>query len=154
MLLLKRKNVFLILLLSATLACQKSDQADEKIMSRPEMVQALIEVHLLEARLSKLGVKKDSLMKIYNRFELAMFEDMGIEKDYYVRSFEYYMGQPYEMDAIYTIVVDSLNLREQKAEVIRDNQKAEDRRTKHSPNLKKKDNKSVPVGKPQKPEEN
>ena len=113
-------------------SCAQTTESDQPIMSEPELIEVLIDIHLLEVKLSKLGVKKDSMRKIYNRFEKGILEDKGFDKEIYNRSFEHYMANPVVMENIYSVVVDSLNFREQKATLVKMNNDKKEKQAKDS----------------------
>ena len=154
---MKPKNLFLVALIGLIFSCTNESTNQQEILSENEMAHLLIDIHLLEVKLSKLKVNKDSMRKIYNRFERGILEENGLTKENYERSFEYYMSKPDQMEYIYTMVVDSLNLREQKAMLEVKNAEEEKRKKKHSPKLPRSRAKSdsmemdsvrVPIAKP------
>jgi len=112
MLLLKRKIAFVALVTLVT-ACGEKRPAD--VLSKEEMVQVLEEVYVAEARLSQLALPRDSarvLAKVVNR---RIFESAGVSDSVVMRSLDYYMARPGELEEIYSALVDTLQLREQRA---------------------------------------
>ena len=81
------------------------------------MVNALIDIHLLEAKVNKLYLNPDSSSQVYRHYENLLFSDMGISRADYQRSFEFYINELGEMREIYNRVTDSL-LARQKAQLI------------------------------------
>ena len=73
----------------------------------------LMEIHLLEAKINKTTIEpRDSIQAVYEHFEKLLFEDLGITKEQYEASFNYYVDNPNEFEKIYVAVVDSLMARE------------------------------------------
>lgn len=73
------------------------------------MVKTLTEIHLLEAKIGTIKVEpQDSTQAIYEHYENLLFQDLGITKEQYEVSFQYYLSNPNEFEKIYNIVVDSL----------------------------------------------
>ncbi|SMD32503.1 protein of unknown function [Reichenbachiella faecimaris] len=75
-----------------------------------QMVELLIDIHILEARVDKLRVTNDSAYAIYNTLESEIFKQYDVSKEYYEYSYQYYLTNPKLLDQIYGVVVDSLNL--------------------------------------------
>ena len=108
------KKIFIGALVALFFAQCSTRQNSENILTRARMVSILTDIHILEAKVQQLpAVDPDSSRKIYNTLELRIFEKHGVTKQIYEESFAYYAARPVEFGAIYTTVVDSLNLREQ-----------------------------------------
>lgn len=95
-------------------ACGDGDKDAQPILSQPEMVKALTEIYLSEQKVNRLGLQRDSAEREFQRFKLIIFERIGISDSLFKRSFDYYMDRPAEMEKIYTALVDSLSLMEQR----------------------------------------
>ena len=72
----------------------------------------LIDIHILESEIQNLRLKKDSSQLLYNSFEREVFKNNNVDKDVYLRSFEYYLDDVGAMEEIYDVVIDSLNYME------------------------------------------
>lgn len=102
-----KKYLFIILLLAS--ACSRKDtEIPPGVLTREEMVRVLIDVHLLEAKIKKLYLPKDSSQVVYNHYEHLLFTDLGITRETYHQSMEFYMDEIGEMKSIYDVVTDSL----------------------------------------------
>lgn len=99
---------------AALLSCGE-DKRPEGILSQKQMVQVLMEVYVAEDKVSRMGVNMDSAQKVIKIFKQKAFERTGVSDTVFKRSFNYYMDRPKEMELIYTALVDSLNLREQRS---------------------------------------
>lgn len=96
-------------------ACGEEDKnGAEPILSHREMVKALTEIYLTEQKVNRLGVPRDSAEREFERFKKVIFKGIGISDSIFKRSFDYYMDRPREMEQIYTTLVDSLSLMEQR----------------------------------------
>lgn len=100
----------------AVTSCDRERQP-ERVMSQEEMVQALRSLYIAEEHVSRFGLRPDSARKLFTRMEDRLFEDMGISRDEFTRSFDYYVQHPDEWEAVYSALVDSLNLQEQRLSV-------------------------------------
>ncbi len=76
------------------------------------MVEILIDVHLLEAKIKKLYLPRDSSQVVYNHYEDMLFEESGITREQYAASTAYYVDEIDVMKGIYNQVVDSLLARQ------------------------------------------
>ncbi len=102
-----------MLLLLAACGEEHKNEA-QPILSHHEMVKALTEIYLAEQKVNRLGVPRDSAEREFGRFKKVIFKRIGISDSIFKRSFDYYMDRPGEMEQIYTTLVDSLSLMEQR----------------------------------------
>lgn len=86
----------------------------EGVLSRQEMVKVLSEIYITEEKVNRLALKHDSTVKVFDRLKDRLFEKYETNDSTFKRSMNYYWGNPKELEAIYTALVDSLNLREQR----------------------------------------
>ena len=99
---------FFLIILVLLLSCGSKDEP-EKLIDPTKMAKVLTEIHLLEAKIDAVKIyPADSAQVVYDHYESLLFEDLGITKEQYDRSFEYYLENPNEFEKVYTIVVDSL----------------------------------------------
>ena len=92
-------------------ACVSPPDPPENLLSKPEMVAALIEIHVLEAKVNKRTLGHDSIQAVYDHYEWMLFEDLDIDSAAYNASLKYYLENPTELSDIYEAVVDSLQVR-------------------------------------------
>ena len=78
-------------------------------------MRVLSEVYILEEKISRLNLPADSSQQIFDLLKGQVFEANGVQDSIFKKSFDYYMDHPLEMEAIYTTLVDSLQLREQRS---------------------------------------
>jgi len=76
------------------------------------MVDILIDLHLAEATVENIGLNTDSAASLYKYLEKQVYDSHEISDSLYLRSINYYMENPKQLDRIYSIVVDSLSVRE------------------------------------------
>jgi hypothetical protein len=91
-------------------------KAPEGVLTQPEMVKALMDIYLTEEKVNRLGLQRDSAVEIFDSLKVRAFERMELSDSTFRRSLNYYTSRPREMEFIYSALVDSLQLREQKAE--------------------------------------
>jgi Domain of unknown function (DUF4296) len=86
------------------------------ILSKDQMVNALTDFYLKEARINTLGLPVDSTTAIMDYYMQQYAAGKNFPDSAIDQSYDYYLNQPLEMSEIYDRVIDSLALREQKAE--------------------------------------
>jgi hypothetical protein len=96
-------------------SCRSEDKPEGKILSQPEMVEVLIDVYLAEQKLSRIGVSTDSATAVFAIMESRLFEKHGVADSVFKESLKYYKDHPKDLEKIYSALVDSLQLREQRA---------------------------------------
>lgn len=85
------------------------------VLSKEEYASFLVDVYLTEARLSTLQIPSDSAMRLYLAHEPELLARNGVTDSIVKLTYEYYVNHPKEMEQVYASVVDTLSLREQKA---------------------------------------
>ena len=111
-----RKTIFSLIMLTA-IACQ--DGSNQIVMSREDMAAYLIDIHIAEAQVQNLRLKKDSAEVVFKIYEDYLLEKNGITDSLFISSYNYYLQHPKELEEIYAIVVDSISVRSSVDEVIR-----------------------------------
>ncbi len=99
----------LVLLTFVVISCQKKAKVNPDVLPKDKMVGILIDIHILESKIEKLSIRKDSGRLIFNTFEREIFEAHQVDKEKYLMSYQYYMEDLSGMNEIYNAVVDSLN---------------------------------------------
>jgi len=91
-------------------ACQpERDKKPEGLLPQEKMVDILTEVHLAEAKVSKLGVNAtDSLALVYKRLEAQIYARHKLDTAAYNRSYQYYAANPGQLAELYKQVVARL----------------------------------------------
>ena len=92
-----------------------AEKKPEGILSKAEMVQIMEELYVAEEKVNHLALSRDSAKRVFEAMESKLFENAAVTDSVFKRSFDYYMEHPREMELIYTALVDTLQLREQRA---------------------------------------
>ncbi len=85
------------------------------VLSKEEYAALLVDIYLTEARLSTLQVPSDSAMRLYLAHEPELYARNGITDSIAKITYAYYVNHPREMEKVFAAVVDTLSLKEQKA---------------------------------------
>jgi hypothetical protein len=107
------RHTSLLLAVATLAAC--GDKKPEGILSRHEMVQVMEELYIAEEKINHLALSRDSSKVVFEVIKGKVFEDAAMTDSVFRKSFDYYMEHPAEMELIYTALVDTLQLREQRA---------------------------------------
>lgn len=100
----------------AVMSCDR-ERRREDVMSQAQMVKVLKSLYVTEEHVSRFGLRPDSARKFFTRIEDRLFQDMGITREEFTRSFDYYIQHPDEWEDVYSALVDSLNLQEQRLSI-------------------------------------
>jgi hypothetical protein len=101
--------LFFFLLL---LGCVTENKPPENIMTRQEMIDFLIDLHIVEAKISMSRIPYDSIKLFFPEVEDSLYRKHQISDTLYKKSYQYYLKNITLMEEIYSAVVDSLSLRE------------------------------------------
>ncbi len=81
------------------------------MLTKAELTEMLIQIHLLEAKLDNFKPKKDSTQQLFDHLEMQLFQADSIDQERYETTIKWYLDHPKDLFAIYGVVVDSLSLR-------------------------------------------
>jgi hypothetical protein len=100
--------------LMAMVALGCSPERPKQELSETEMVRVLTEIYQYEEKINRLNQPRDSAEKIFAQASPAIFQRIGIPDSVFRTSYDYYLHRPEDLARIYSVVVDSLSLREQR----------------------------------------
>lgn len=91
-------------------ACTASeDQRPDSLIDEDRMAAILTEVHIAEARVSRLSLGSvDSSNIAYKHLENQIFRKFGVDTSTYRKSYSFYSSHPADMEAIYKKVTQKL----------------------------------------------
>jgi Domain of unknown function (DUF4296) len=110
---LSDKRLLSLMLFFMLTACTDA-QKPANLLSEEEMTRVMMEVYTYEEKINRLNLRRDSAEKIFLLAEPIIFQKIGVPDSVFKRSYDYYIEHPKQLESIYTALVDSLNLREQK----------------------------------------
>jgi hypothetical protein len=96
------------------LSCGQKKESEGQILSQREMVSTLIDVYVAEQKIQALNVPRDSGEFLFKKLNAKVLESKNVQDSILKKSFDYYITHPKELEQIYSALVDSLNLREQR----------------------------------------
>jgi hypothetical protein len=95
--------------------CKSDVERPGGILPADKMVTILTEIYVAEEKVNRLVLPRDSATQVFEIMEQKIYDKTGIADSVFKASFDYYMDRPKEMEAIYSALVDSLQLKEQQA---------------------------------------
>ncbi|GAB2597099.1 DUF4296 domain-containing protein [Spirosoma areae] len=100
------------LLLSGWLiaACTNpEDKPPEGLIDEEQMAELLTEIHIAEARVSRLGLRSiDSSNLAYKHIESQLFKKFRVDTAIYRKSYIFYSSHPGDMERVYKKVTEKL----------------------------------------------
>lgn len=109
--------IMVVGLVFMTLFSCKEKEKPQDILPPAEMVKILGDLYITEEMVNKLGVDRDSSTKAFDYLDNKIFEKYGTADTLFKRSLNYYLERPDEIEKIYSTLIDSLNLREQRLSI-------------------------------------
>ena len=101
-----------VLLLS--LSCSREDEIPDGVLTKEEMIRALLEIRTIEGQVASLPINNDSAKFLYYLLEKRLFDSLDLDTATWTRSFNYHILKPDSFIDITSVVIDSLKLRSQK----------------------------------------
>ena len=91
--------------LLAFLSCTSSSKSPEDLMSKETMAAILTDIHLAEARITKMNLRSmDSSVVIFNKLQQDIWDKHNTDSSYYRKSYAYYASNPEKLSEVYEIV--------------------------------------------------
>ncbi|WP_229311037.1 DUF4296 domain-containing protein [Larkinella soli] len=104
---------FLLIVVLLVQACQnQAEEAPEGLIPEEKMARILTEIHLAEARVSRMSLgSQDSSSLVYKRLEKQIFREFKVDTTVYSRSYTYYSTHPAKLAEVYKRVTEELERR-------------------------------------------
>jgi hypothetical protein len=107
------KKRLITLGLISLLSCGKREKPPG-VLPEEEMAELIGEVYIVEEKVKKLNLPPDSAEDLSYLLSQRLLDSLSVPDSVFKESIAYYWDHPDEMNDVYTALVDSLNLREQK----------------------------------------
>ncbi|GAB3815404.1 DUF4296 domain-containing protein [Pontibacter rugosus] len=85
------------------------------MIPQDKMVRILADIHTTESIIEGNVMYPDTALMVFNQQQALIFERYGVSKEQFKETYTYYLNNLKQMDALYETVVDTLSLRETKA---------------------------------------
>ncbi|MDF2456705.1 MAG: hypothetical protein K0R51_2698 [Cytophagaceae bacterium] len=114
---MKSLSLLLLFVLGLT-ACNKEDQSrPASILPQEKMVVILADIHQTEGIISTKEYSKDSSLLLFTELENQLLAKHGVSKKEFKETYSWYTSHVKEYKELYTIVVDTLNVRTSEGKV-------------------------------------
>jgi len=114
---MKSLSLLLLLLLGLTACNQEDKSRPDSILPKEKMVLILADMHMAEGIISTKEYTKDSSLLLFTELETQLLKKHGATEKEFKESYNWYTGHVEEYKALYTIVVDTLNVRTSEGKV-------------------------------------
>lgn len=95
-------------------SCGKGGITAKGVLPEDKMLELLSDIYVVEQKVNSLGLKRDTADLIFEKLKDKVFEKAGTTDSIFRLSMDYYIDRPKIMEGIYSQLVDSMNLREQR----------------------------------------
>lgn len=93
----------------------RSEKRPPGVLSKEEYAKFLVSVYVAEAKLNTYVITPDSAMKLFLPYQQSLEKKLNTSDSLIQRTYQYYLAHPEQLEEVYTAVIDTLNLMEQKA---------------------------------------
>ena len=107
--------IFYWLIILVFLSGCQQDKTPPGVLSKKDYAEYLVNIYVAEAKLNTLVVTPDSAMKLFQPFERSLQEKFDASDSVIQKTYQWYLAHPQQWEEVYTAVIDTLNLLEQKA---------------------------------------
>ncbi len=110
---LSRILAILLLLIGSFSACSKVEKIPDGTIPEEKMAAILTEIHIAEARTTKLQLKSiDSSIMVFNKVKADIWKKHKVDSLSYQTSYDFYVTHPKFMKSVYSKVNEKLEKRE------------------------------------------
>jgi hypothetical protein len=102
------------LVVAVLFSCGKGGVTAKGVLPEDKMLELLSDIYVVEQKVNSLGLKRDTADLIFEKLKDKVFEKAGTTDSIFRLSMDYYIDRPKIMEGIYSQLVDSMNLREQR----------------------------------------
>jgi hypothetical protein len=110
--------IYIFILLVFSVGCQ-GGKTPPGVLNKEEYAQYLVNVYVAEAKLNTLAITPDSAMKLFIPYERSLDKRFDTSDSVIHKTYQYYLAHPDQLEQVLTAVIDTLSLREQKANTSR-----------------------------------
>lgn len=106
-------HLMFVLGILTMIGCQSGE--DEKYkppLSEQQMITALSEMQLIEARAVIMRIDIDTIAPVVDSAHSLLLDSLGLDEQAFMETYAYYENNPNKMDALFQLVIDNLTRRE------------------------------------------
>lgn len=95
-------------------SCIRKESPPPGILSKAEMADLMMQMYMGEARALTWAIPRDSAYKLFVPFQDSILRKKGLADSVVLKSYQYYVDRPTELESIFDAMIDSLSLKEQR----------------------------------------
>ncbi len=81
------------------------------------MIRILADVHTAEARVERALTYPDTALMTFNHYQKEILNQHEVSEEQFRSTYRYYLENIAEMDRLYEVIIDTLSIRESRAQV-------------------------------------
>lgn len=111
---MKSLSIRALLALSVLLAaCQRPEEPvpPQKLLPKPDFARLLIELHVMESRVDAARLSRDSSVALFEQVKDSLLRSHQTTDSAFQQTYRYYSIHGKDLQEVYDVVIDSLNLR-------------------------------------------
>lgn len=109
--------ICMLIFLALAQGCEQTKRP-AGVLDKQEYAEYLVNIYVAEAKLNTYTITPDSAMKLFQPFEQSLQQKFGRSDSVIQKTYQWYIAHPEELEQVYTAVIDTLNLLEQKAKTL------------------------------------
>lgn len=106
--------LYSLIILVVLSGCQQ-EKPPVGVLNKKDYAEYLVNVYVAEAKLNTFTITPDSSMKLFQAFEQSLQQKFSASDSTVQKTYQWYLARPEQWEEVYTAVIDTLNLLEQKA---------------------------------------
>ncbi|MDB5256529.1 MAG: hypothetical protein JWM14_1224 [Chitinophagaceae bacterium] len=114
---MKSLSLLLLFVLGLTACNSKEESRPAAVIPREKMVSIMADIHMAEGIISAREYTKDSSLLLFSELENQLLAKHGVTQKEFKDSYNWYTSHVDEYKQLYTIVVDTLNVRTSEGKV-------------------------------------
>jgi uncharacterized protein YcfL len=112
---MRTKLLFMLLSTLMLIACGGPPTPPSDVLSEKKMQKVLVDIHLIEARISKMNIASmDTATIVTEKLKATMFKKHQTDSATYYRSYKFYATYPDYFEQIYDGVIKDLEEKQKK----------------------------------------
>lgn len=106
--------IYMLIFLVFASGCQQ-EKTPPGVLNKKDYAEYLVNIYVAEAKLNTYAITPDSAMELFLPFEQSLQEKFSTNDSVIQKTYQWYLAHPEQLEQVYTAVIDTLNLLEQKA---------------------------------------
>ncbi|WP_187263015.1 DUF4296 domain-containing protein [Pontibacter beigongshangensis] len=111
------KRLFYLLFCVSLMGCgEKKPQKPANFVPDEKMVRIMADLHTAEARVERSLSYPDTALMTFNHYQKEILQQHEVTEEQFRTTYRYYLENIPEMDKLYEVIIDTLSVRESRAQ--------------------------------------